>query len=435
MWGDHMANWFITDGYNDNYPSLDVWAPSWITDWTADDVHDYPYNIWRIDASVNDNYPWIYYWFKKSSSDAGDMEHGGSQTNYPNGFTYSDNGGLSDQFDDTDMTDNTPLINTINSILAAAFTGKMLALNATDFAKIISFLNNPDSSAIADANIIQSLFGANVYDGILLCKCYPFHVIHGIDRTVNPSIFGKFKLYDTDPITDPPNYYAATNMIQVYDFGTITPDIMQAWELENTAFYLYMPYAGTYPIDIRSGETIALKLHVDLLSGVGQYILKQNGQITGLYKIQVGFDMPINLSQGQLNSNFVGFMSNQISRGLSAVSGAASAVNPVAGAVTGAVGEAVQTLAQHFDISSPSVGGNVGNAAYPYPRVLAKIPKMFNGGYGYAETLGLNRSTTYIRLSQCSGFVRCRNYKTDIIVATTAEKSEIEQLMDQGVFL
>lgn len=427
--------WFIDPAVNEGYPSLDVWPASWQTGFTSSDTIRYPDLMWRIDAGINEDYPWIYPWFKKSSSDAGDMEHGGSQTNYPNGFTYSDNGGLSDQFDDTDMSDNTALIDTVNSILATAFSGKMLALNAADFAKIISFLNNPDSTAIADANIIQSLFGANVYDGILLCKCYPFNVIHGLERTVNPSIFGKFKLYDTDPITDLPNYYAATNMIQVYDFGTITPDIMQAWELEHTAFYLYMPYAGTYPIDIRSGETITLKLHVDLLTGVGQYILKQNGQITGMYKIQVGFDMPVNLSQGQLNSNFVGFASNQISRGLSAVSGVASAVNPVAGAVTGAIGEAAQTLAQHFDISSPSVGGNVGNAAYPYPRVLAKIPKMFNGGYGYHETLGQNRSTTYLRLSQCSGFVRCKNYKTDIIVATTAEKAEIEQLMDQGVFL
>lgn len=430
-----MATWFIDPGKNEGYPMLDVWPPEWQTGYTSSDTIRYPDYMWRIEAGINEDYPWIYPWFKKSSSDAGDMEHGGSQTNYPNGFTYSDNGGLSDQFDDTDMTDNTALIDTINSIVASAFAGKMLSLDSADFAKIISFLNNPDSSAIADANIIQSLFGANVYDGILLCKCYPFYVIHGDARTLNPSIFGKFKLYDTNPITEPPNYYAATNVIQTYDFGTITPDIMQAWELEHTAFYLYMPYAGTYPIDIRSGETIALKLHVDLLTGVGQYILKQNGQITGLYKIQVGFDMPVNLSQGQLNSNFVSFASNQISRGLSAVSGVASAVNPVAGAVTGAIGEAAQTLAQHFDISSPSVGGNVGNAAYPYPRILAKIPKMFNGGYGYHETLGQNRSTTYVRLSQCSGFVRCKNYKTDIIVATTSEKAEIEQLMDQGVFL
>lgn len=426
-------SWFIDPNVNDGYPALDVWPASWQTDYTSSDTIRYPDYMWRIDPSVNDGYPWIYPWFKKSASDAGDMEIGGSQTNYPNGFTYSDNGGLSDQFDDTDMSDNTGLIDVINSQVLTALSGKMIALTSADFSAITNFLNNPDSDAIADANIIQSLFGANVYDGILMCKCYPFNVGSLIARTIKPSIFGKFKLYDPDDANSA--YYPPIGVLLTFDMGSIALNVLQAWELENTAFYIYMPYAGTFPIDVRSGENITLKLHIDILSGVGQYILKQNGQITGMYKIQVGFDMPINLSQGQMNSNFVGFMSNQVSRGLSAVSGVAGAVDPLAGGVLGAVGDVAQTMTQHFDISSPSIGGNVGNAAHPYPRILAKIPKMFNGGYGYKETQGVNRSTTYERLENCTGFVKCVNYKTDIITATQEEKEEIEQLLNQGVFL
>lgn len=428
-----MANWIIDPSKNEGYPSLTVWAPEWVTGWTANDTIRYPDLMWRIKAGVNDDYPWIYPWFKQESSDGGDMEIGGAQTNYPNGFSYFDNGGLDDQFNDDDMSDNTALIDTINSEVLAALTGKMIALTPADFSAVTGFLNNPDSDAIADANIIQALFGANVYDGILMCKCYPFNVGALTSRTVKPSIFGKFKLYNPDDANSA--YYPPIGVILTFDMGNISPNVLQAWELENTAFYLYMPYAGTFPIDIRSGENISLKLHIDILSGVGQYILKQNGQITGMYKIQVGFDMPVNLSQGQLNSNFVGFVSNQVSRGLSSVAGVAGAVNPVAGGVVGAIGEVVQTMAQHFDITSPSVGGNAGNAAYPYPRVIAKIPKMFNGGYGYKETQGVNRSTTYERLENCTGFVRCINYKTDIITATQEEKDEIERLLNEGVFL
>lgn len=428
-----MATWFIDPGKNEGYPMLDVWPPEWQTGYTSSDTIRYPDYMWRIESGINEDYPWIYPWFKKSASDGGDMEIGGSQTNYPNGFTYSDNGGLSDQFNDDDMTDNTALIDTINTQVLSALTGKIIALTSTDFSVITSFLNNPDSDAIADANIIQSLFGANVYDGILMCKCYPFNVGDMTSRTVKPSIFGKFKLYNPDDANSA--YYPPIGVLRTFNLGSIALNVLQAWELEGTAFYIYLPYAGTFPLDVRSGENITLRLHIDLLTGIGQYILKQNGQITGIYKIQVGFDMPVNLSQGQLNSNFVGFVSNQVSRGLSAVSGVAGAVNPVAGGVVGAIGGVAQTMAQHFDITSPSVGGNAGNASYPYPRVIAKIPKMFNGGFGYKETQGVNRSTTYERLENCTGFVRCINYKTDIITATLEEKEEIERLMNEGVFL
>lgn len=428
-----MATWFIDPGKNEGYPMLDVWSPSWETGWTSNDSIRYPDLMWRIKAGVNDDFPWIYPWFKEDSTDGGDMEIGGAQTNYPNGFTYSDNGGLSDQFNDDDMTDNTALIDTINTQVISALRGKIIALTDTDFSVITSFLNNPDSDAIADANIIQSLFGANVYDGILMCKCYPFNVGDMTARTVKPSIFGKFKLYNPDDANSA--YYPPIGVLRTFDLGSIALNVLQAWELEGTAFYIYLPYAGTFPIDVRSGENITLRLHIDILSGVGQYILKQNNQITGMYKIQVGFDMPVNLSQGQLNSNFVGFVSNQVSRGLSSVAGVAGAVNPVAGGVVGAIGGVAQTMAQHFDITSPSVGGNAGNASYPYPRVIAKIPKMFNGGFGYKETQGVNRSTTYERLENCTGFVRCINYKTDIITATLEEKEEIERLMNEGVFL
>ena len=110
-------------------------------------------------------------------------------------------------------------------------------------------------------------------------------------------------------------------------------------------------------------------------------------------------------------------------------------VAQVAGVAANVASNVANNMVGHFDVSAPSIGGNVGLSNYPFTRVIAKIPKMFNEGYGYHETQGANRSTTYVNLSTCSGFVQCRNYKSDIIIATEDEKKEIENLMNAGVFL
>ena len=60
---------------------------------------------------------------------------------------------------------------------------------------------------------------------------------------------------------------------------------------------------------------------------------------------------------------------------------------------------------------------------------------MFRDGYGYKEMLGENRSTTFTRLGDCSGYVKTKNYKTPLISATEEEKRQIEALMDAGVIL
>ena len=427
--------WFIRAGVNNGYPALNGWADKWQTGWTSNDNVRYPDSAWRIDGSTNSGYPWIWYWFKTSQTDTGNMIIGGSQTNYPNGLLSSNRGGLSDQLNNNLMPDNTALITYTNSLLKSAFAGKSMALSADEFFHIMSFLNNPDSAAIADANLIQALYGANVYDGILLCRVYPFD-IYGAAGVVRPSIFGKFKLYDDDGHYPPETGYHEVNaFLMVFDMGSVTPNILQAWEIEGTDYYIYLPYAGVYPIDVRSGETITITLHVDLLTGGGEYILKQNNQVIAIYKTQIGFDMPINLSQGQLNSNFVGFVANQFTTGFNAVADMVGAVNPLAGAVADTTAGAVKTLNQHFSTSSPSIGGNVANACYPQARLIVKLPKMFRDGLGFEQVLGANRSTAYMRLSECTGFTKTVNYKCDIIVATDGEKAEIEQLLNGGVMI
>lgn len=435
--------WFIDSTKNEGYPMLDVWPPEWQTDYTSSDTIRYPDRMWRIEDDINEGYPWIYYWFKKSSSDEGDMEIGGSQTNYPNGFTGSDFGGVDDQFDGTTMPYNQDGIDATNQFMASALRGKLLALNSTEYQMVLGRLNNPSTADINNIAQLQGIYGANVYDGILLCKLYPFAVsTQDSPNDLEPSIFGKYNLYVTDPDTEEPTakFKGVTNVLRQFDMGHIAIDIQQAWEIENISYYIYLPYAGIHTIDVRSNKIIDVRLFVDLFTGVGEYVLRQDGQVTGMYKANIGIDVPINLSQGIMTANYSGFLNNQISSALGTIGSAVGGlVGGAAGAgisaASGIASNAMDALSSHFNISSPSLGSNIGVGCYPYARIIAKIPTMFNEGYGYHQILGANRSTTYMHLSDCSGFTQCKNYKCDIIVATEDEKSEIERLMNEGVML
>lgn len=434
--------WFIDPTKNEGYPMLDVWPPEWQTDYTSSDTIRYPDRMWRIEDDINEGYPWIYYWFQKSSSDEGDMEIGGSQTNYPNGFTGSDFGGVDDQFGGGTMDYNDDAFLTTNSIISTALANKMLGLTSADYAKIIRYLNNPTPGDMSKITELQGLYGANVYDGILICKLYPFTVTtQSSPSNIHPSIFGAFDLYEVDADDHPlDNYWGVVMPLRQFDMGHIAIDIKQAWEIENISYYIYLPYAGIHTIDVRSNKKIDVRLFVDLFTGVGEYVLRQDGQVTGMYKANFGIDMPINLSQGMMTANYSGFLNNQISSALGTIGSVAGGlVGGVAGAgisaASGIASNAMNALSSHFNISSPSLGGNVGIGCYPYARIIAKIPTMFNEGYGYHQILGANRSTTYMHLSDCSGFTQCKNYKCDIIVATEDEKAEIERLMNEGVML
>ena len=127
--------WHIATGINNNYPFEDGFPTDFLTSFISDGSHQYPYSAWRIGSGVNSGYPWKFWWFEAPVSDTGDMETGGSQSNYPGGFTVGDMGGISDQFDDTDMGLNDGLIAAIGGTIGAAMDNKILALDSAEFNK------------------------------------------------------------------------------------------------------------------------------------------------------------------------------------------------------------------------------------------------------------------------------------------------------------
>lgn len=431
--------WFINSAFNNGYPWNDEFPAEFLTNFTTEGDLQLPYNAWRIKEGVNDGYPWIWYWFHEDVDiGGGDMVTGGTADNYPNGFTTHDIGGVGDQFDDDDMEFNDDIVDVVNGNLAIAFSGKMLALNSSDLAHLLTIMNNPSLIDNADRQLIQSVFGANIFDGIIICKQYPFAVTGALAATLRPKLFGVVPLYDVNDAND--KYYAAGDAIVHYNMGSLSPDVFQAWEVEGIDFSIYLPFAGIFPLDIRNGDSIQVDLFVDLLTGAAEYYIKQNGQVTDVHRTTIGFDFPLNFTQGELSANGFGWGLSTITKLAEPALRAASGVSTVGGALAAGMAGAASDFASSnlsgkFAISAPQVGGATGFASPPACRVIAKIPKMFKGAYGYHETLGANRSTAFVRLDSCSGFVQCKEYKCNVSNATEEEKAEIERLLNSGVFI
>ena len=419
-------SWFIDSELNHGYPWNESFPQNFRTDYIDNGTIRLPYTAWRIKQGVNDGYPWIYYWFKEDTPTGGEMVIGGSQSNYPSGFTSANRGGIRNDFDNLDMRiGNTGGIFATGS-LAGAMSGRAFIIDYATFTAIVSKFNDSTIFDSAAQVAIANLYGANVFDSVLSCKVYPFDLSF-LSNSVISGYTGDVKAFGA--------YTLATNVPKMgdslgyYNFPTITVTPLQAWEIENIDFSIYLPMSGVYPLDIRGESDVDVRLNVDLVDGTGEYYVFINQQLVGVYRVLLGADIPINTNQGRMQANMLtnvlssfGKVAGTMTDMYAGNNIASTAINPI-------------LPTEHFAMNTPAVGGLASMYCYGDVRVLAKIPKMFKDGYGFFETLGANRSTTYVRLSECSGYVQCKNYKTDIIVATDTEKLEIERLMNTGVFL
>ena len=422
--------WTISEEANNGYPSLSVWRKEWQTGWTSGNGSRYPDYMWRIDGNTNDGYPWIYPWFKSNVIDTGDLVIGGAQSNYPSGFTPSNIGGIENDFDDTNMNNPSPSGSIVGGITASSLNGKFFAVNAGIIMLVLLALNDPSIISTTAMETISKIYGANIFDCFIGCKVFPFNLDmfrYGNNTNVVSSdtavinAFGQYGLY--------PNGLKMASSLGYYHFNTITVNPLQAWEIERIDYSIYLPMAGVFPLDIRGESEVDITLYVDFITGMGEYHVFINNQLVGTYRVMLGADVPLNTNQGRMQANM---LTNVVSTFGKAVGAVASTVG------LGTVGEMANLMnpfTEHYAMSTPSVGGLTSMQSYAFPRVIAKIPKMFKDGYGFKQTLGENRSTAYIQLGECSGYVRTKNYKTDIIIATDTEKMEIERLMNEGVFI
>lgn len=437
--------WYIQENVNNGYPAQNSWITEWQTGWTSNRQHRYPDKMWRIKAGTNNGYPWKYWWFPDQEQyDEGEMVIGGSQTNYPNGFSYADRGGIRDDFDDHSM------ISTgngggsyANAVMTLALNNRAFVITGGKLQDCLAALNDTTVFDQVAIETISKMYGANVFDSFISCKIFPFDLqrisfwgAYGVQSVIS-STTGTIKAFGRYDLATGANLLGSS--YGFYKFPTIHVEPLQAWEIESIDFSLYLPFSGVYPIDLRGESDIDIMLYVDLISGAGEYYVHINAQLVAIHRVMFGADVPINTNQGRMQENFLANVTSSVTKGAQLAAGIAGGL--IGGGVGATIGAGiVNGLAgsfptEHYAMSTPAIGSLASAQCYGYPRVIAKIPKMFNSGYGFKETLGFNRSTTYVHLSECSGFIKCKNYKTDIIVATDEEKQEIEQLMNGGVFV
>lgn len=434
-------SWYIDASLNEGYPTNTDFIPAHVG-WTDTDTIPLPKLAWRIRADANEGYPFLGYFFTShSGQQGGEMDIGGSQTNYPNGFTYGNKNALVNGLSATGMSANTDLVSVVNTVYRQANQGKILALGAGEMRILVEFFHTPSNfNDTAKMEMTYKLFGASVYDSIITCRMYPMALPEDPNYTYPLTLYGLY------PVSAGGDSVAMQvdgcyEIVKRYGMGYIDPPMEQAWEIERPDFMIYLPYSGIHTLDLRSTERLWLYLTIDFMTGQSVYQLYQgtndNMDIIGTWPAQVGWEYPINSIQGQLSSNLYNGSIDFASQAFGAVAGAVGAFVPGvaqgAKAVTDTAG--LFSNGKHCNLTAVAPGGLCSSYDYPYPRIIIKIPKMFKNADGYPEIMGLNRSCTYAQLDTCSGFTVCSNYKCDVITATTEEKLRIESLMNAGVFL
>ena len=440
-------SWVLQADKNSGYPTNTNFPSSYTSGWTD----PMPW-VWRIDRGVNDGYPYRHIWFPNSGGGGSGTQFdiGGRQTNYPNGFHQF---GVSNLIYDTagfDFNSN-PDIGQWMSSMVNAWTCKpdMVKWIKHAFAKAPKDLGNAAVSVISQAT-------GGLYNCLVSAKMFPFIVpdAGGVAPTSVDILEGG--LWSLIPDSVPPcddgylPLYPLTNTTVLLDFGAIDLGIRYAWEVESIDWSIYLPFCGTFPLDIRSNEGLHLRCLVDLMTGNCEYYLTLVKQFTTTCEElifttsgKMGVEIPFNLNQAAIQQNLMGWRNNEIGKGLSLISQplmmSGNPYGMIAGAAAGAVGSAVQSISQtsHQNITAPSMGGGVCFGADLKPRVIARVPRLHFAADGYPDIIGINHSMIYNHLSEVGigEYTKCREYKCDIILATTEEKAEIEKLMNSGVFV
>ena len=429
-------SWFIDSDINNGYPWNDDFPQEFRTDFYSGSDVQLPYGAWRIKAGVNKGYPWLYWWFKEDVSTGDNMEIGGRQTNYPDGFSPS---GLSRiAFDGNGQSFNS------NPSLGV-FLANAANLYATGPGGIAWVLNKYRSGVndLADSIrvSISQLLGANIMDSIILCKMYPFNIPSAAASTNQiDTCCGLFIISGSDsPL------HTLSNTTVLLDFGYINPGISQGWEIESIDWSIYLPYCGEFPIDLRSNEGIQLYCLVDVISGNCEYylLLKKNdnhpGDIIFSTSGKMGTDFPVNLNSARLASNLQGWKNTAVGKGLELGGGmlGGGMLSAIAGATLKETGSVMEKLTTHSTFVAPSLGGGVCFGAPEKARIIGRRPTLQYSAVGFPELLGLRYGYMVDKVSDLGEgkYSEFENYKCDIIVATTEEKAEIESLMNSGVFV
>lgn len=197
---------------------------------------------------------------------------------------------------------------------------------------------------------------------------------------------------------------------------------------------LYLPYCGTHPINIDDimGKTVQVVYHVDILSGACVAYVKCGTSVLYSFVGQCSSSIPI--TAGDMTSVINGILSISASVGTMVATGGMSApITALVGTqLATSTASNVMNMKPHVE-KSGSMSGTGGMLGIQTPYLIITRPR---------QCLPANQNTyngypSYItsQLSSLSGFTTVDSVHLSNMSCTDEEKSEIENILMQGVIL
>lgn len=234
--------------------------------------------------------------------------------------------------------------------------------------------------------------------------------------------------------------YPLTNQFLEINCGTLTVSEFWGSFLDyppNTEISIFLPYVGLKSLSVQDvmDRTIELRYHIDCLTGTCLAMLKcsGNGLNSVLYSWSGSCNTQIPIAARDFSSIYSSVIGLVSTAGIAAATGGSGvAAKAAVGAAAGVSALKSATLDTHVR-QSGSVGSTPSYLGIQKPFIIISRP-LDSTPTDFNEQTGRPSNLTGT-VGDFSGYLECSYCHLENLVATDAEKREIESLLKSGVFL
>lgn len=333
--------------------------------------------------------------------------------------------------DDTPADDYTNDDMDINDIdVAPSNLSKMYKMTSANVENLSIFLWNSTDTIYESIVKNLALQGANPLDAIISLRLFPFD----LDNVLTLSSVQTDVSIGRVTATDAKGYRVVSihPKIHLCDF-VIDRHYNTFMDYEPySQYYLYLPFYSSIPLATKDflDKNISIDLIVDVINGVGNYLISVNGTVIKTLNCKIAIDIPLSAVDDRQRSNQ--FINSIMGIGVSSV-GMASG-NPIA-VSTGIA----QTLASDFinqngmgSIINGGLQGSYLNMINPLDIYLLQTHSIYSEPINYNYQIGYPCERNY-KLSDISGKIWVDNADFNNVPCTVVEKNELRNLFKNGV--
>ena len=392
-----------------NYTAgMDLTTATWHMLWATTNTSGTRYSRIRDDTDYINTMKWLL-----EDNPTPDKEMSNTDPYLPDNMDPSGTGGGTGTFSETGDAIGIPGL----PALSAVDTGFITLFNpsAAQVKSLAAYMWSSSFDLATFKNIV-----ANPIDCILGLSIVP----------VNPPNAGSKAVTVGNIPTDVTLPYLSSQYVEV-DCGTL--NVQEFWGSyldysPYTKMSLYLPYIGIIPLDIDDvmNASIAIKYHVDVLSGACVAYVLCNGTQLYTYVGQCSSNVPI--TSNDFTNTVNGILGIAGALGKLSADGGASAPT----AISEVAANAINALKPNIQKSGAMSGtGGLMGVQTPYlicQRPRQSVPASQNAFTGYPANITA-------KLSDLSGYTEVDTIHLDGLSATQEEQQEIMDLLTSGVII